>query len=167
MIVIRGVTSDDWAILREIRLRALLDSPDAFGSTYAETTAFGEDVWRKRAGGGSMFFACVDGQPDEPVGVAGGYVEESGEVRLVSMWVAPEGRGQAVGAALIEAVAEWAATVRHADILHLWVTENNKPARRLYERAGFRATGVSQPLPSNPALSEIAMSRPIVPPTPS
>jgi RimJ/RimL family protein N-acetyltransferase len=39
------------------------------------------------------------------------------------------------------------------------VTDNNKPARRLYERCGFTPTGERQPLPSNPALGELAMTR--------
>jgi ribosomal protein S18 acetylase RimI-like enzyme len=45
--------------------------------------------------------------------------------------------------------------------VHLWVTETNKPARRLYERCGFKPTGERQPLPSNPALGELAMARPL------
>ncbi|HLK01443.1 MAG TPA: GNAT family N-acetyltransferase [Streptosporangiaceae bacterium] len=162
MIMVRNVTPDDWALLRDIRLRALRDSPDAFGTTYVEAVGYDDQVWRTRASGGSMFFACLDGRPDQPVGLAGGYLEQPGEVHLISMWVAPEARGQAAGEALVEAVASWAFATHHADCLHLWVTEANKPAVRLYERIGFRATGARQPLPSNPALSEIAMSRPIV-----
>lgn len=166
MIMVRNVTPDDWAILRDIRLRALRESPDAFGTTYAEALGHEDRVWQARASGGSMFFACLAGRPDEPVGLAGGYLERPGEVHLVSMWVAPEARGRSAGAALVEAVASWAVTVHHADALHLWVTETNKPAVRLYERLGFRPTGARQPLPSNPALSEIAMSRPLTPATP-
>lgn len=162
MIVVRNVTPDDWVLLRDIRLRALRDSPDAFGSTIAEAVGYDDQVWQARASGGSMFFACADGRPDHPVGLAGGYLE-NGEAHLVSMWVAPEARGQAAGEALVEAVASWAFATHRADALYLWVTETNKPAVRLYERIGFRPTGARQPLPSNPALDEIAMSRPITP----
>jgi ribosomal protein S18 acetylase RimI-like enzyme len=177
MIMVRNVTTKDWRTLRDIRLRALRDSPDAFGSTYAATVEFGDEVWQTRAGGGNLFFACPADSPHHPVGLAGGYLEQPAEqaavpraevrpeqtveVELISMWVAPEARGQGAGEALVEAVAAWAVSAYDADTLHLWVTESNKPACRLYERIGFRPTGARQPLPSNPALDEIAMSRPI------
>jgi ribosomal protein S18 acetylase RimI-like enzyme len=43
--------------------------------------------------------------------------------------------------------------------VHLWVTETNPHARALYERLGFTPTGERQPLPSDPSIGEIAMSR--------
>ncbi len=52
---------------------------------------------------------------------------------------------------------DWQA-VRNA---YLWVTESNAPARHLYERCGFTWTGKRQPLPADPTLSEITMSRPL------
>ena len=45
--------------------------------------------------------------------------------------------------------------------MHLWVTETNKRARLLYERYGFSLTAERQPLPSNPALGEVGMTRPL------
>jgi ribosomal protein S18 acetylase RimI-like enzyme len=74
------------------------------------------------------------------------------------MWVRPPARGHGVGEALIAAVLDWA-QARHARSVHLWVTETNKPALGLYERCGFKPTGERQPLPSNPALGELAMAR--------
>ena len=38
--------ADDWARLRDIRLRALTDSPHAYGGTYEIESAFDEDRWR-------------------------------------------------------------------------------------------------------------------------
>ena len=87
----------------------------------------------------------------------GVYVED-GAADLVSMWVRPSARGLGVGEALVEAAASWA-RARDFGSLSLWVTESNAPARRLYERCGFTPTGESQPLPSDPALPEIRMSR--------
>jgi ribosomal protein S18 acetylase RimI-like enzyme len=45
--------------------------------------------------------------------------------------------------------------------MYLWVAEANEPARRLYERYGFTPTGECQPLPSDPAVPEIRMRRPL------
>ena len=49
MALVRATTMTDWPALREIRLQALLDAPDAFASTYAREAAFGEDEWHRRA----------------------------------------------------------------------------------------------------------------------
>ena len=76
------------------------------------------------------------------------------------MFVRPQARGRGVGEAIIEAVAGWAIQ-NGATTVHLWVTETNKHARRLYERCGFTVTAERQPLPSNPALGEIGMQRPV------
>ena len=50
---------------------------------------------------------------------------------------------------------------RDAASVHLWVTETNKRARLLYKRCGFSLTAERQPLPSNPALGEVGMNRPL------
>jgi ribosomal protein S18 acetylase RimI-like enzyme len=76
------------------------------------------------------------------------------------MWVNPAARGRGVGAALIDAVAGWAGS-RDCTSVHLWVTETNPHATRLYERFGFTPTGERQPLPSDPALDEIGMHLPL------
>jgi hypothetical protein len=43
----------------------------------------------------------------------------------------------------------------------LWVTESNSPARLLYQRRGFSLTGERQPLPANPDIGEVGMTRPL------
>lgn len=73
--------------------------------------------------------------------------------RVYGMWVAPESRLKGLGQQLIESIANWSISAG-ARKLQLWVVADNLGARRLYDRAGFRTTGVSQPLPSNPALTE-------------
>jgi GNAT superfamily N-acetyltransferase len=161
MVLVRPTTIADWQTLREIRLQGLKDAPDAFGSTYAGESAFDDSVWHQRAARDGSFIAFVpEVATSGAVGLAGGYQEVPGVIELVSMFVRPQARGHGVGEALIDAVAGWARE-KNATSVHLWVTETNKPALRLYERCGFTPTGERQPLPSNPALSEIAMARPL------
>jgi ribosomal protein S18 acetylase RimI-like enzyme len=158
MVLVREITADDWELMRDVRLSALAEAPDAFGSTYAREVAFGEPQWRGRISERSVtFFAHVDPDVPAPAGLAGVYVED-GTADLVSMWVRPSARGHRVGESLVEAAARWAAA-RDFAVLFLWVTESNTAARRLYERCEFTPTGEHMPLPSNPALTEIRMSR--------
>ena len=161
MALVRETATDDWPVLREIRLAALRDAPDAFASTHAREEVFDDAAWRARITRGGSFLAYVpEISASEPVGLVGGYETEPGTVGLISMWVRPQARGHGVGEALIAAVLDWA-QARHARSVHLWVTEANKPDRRLYERCGFNPTGERQPLPYNPALDELALARPL------
>jgi len=162
MVLVRAVNVEEWRVLRDIRLAALRDAPTAFGSSYAEEVTRSEERWRDWAAGGSLFFAYLpEVSTAEPTGLAGGYVKGPGRAQLVSMWVHPKARGRGVGEALIARVTEWASGQAGITSLNLWVTESNKPARRLYERCGFALTGERQPLPSDPALDEVVMSRPL------
>ena len=159
MALVRETAMDDWPALREIRLAALQDAPDAFASTHAREEVFDDAAWRARITRGGSFLAYVpEISASEPVGLVGGYETEPGTVGLISMWVRPQARGHGVGEALIAAVLDWA-QARLARSVHLWVTETNKPARRLYERCGFKPTGERQLLPSNPAIGEVGMTR--------
>ncbi len=159
MVLVREITADDWELMRDVRLSALAEAPSAFGSTYAREVAFGEPQWRGRINERSVIY-FAQGAPDEaPAGLAGVYVED-GTPDLVSMWVRPGCRGQGVGGALVEAAASWARGHGFCT-LFLWVTESNPAAMRFYERCGFAVTGERQPLPWDPAVAEIRMSRPL------
>jgi len=160
MVEVREVGPDDWLIMRDVRLAALRDAPYAFASTYAREAQLTEDEWRRRASGRNSFLAYLPELGAVPAGIAAGIEDGPGAFELVSMWVRPQARGRTAGSALITAVVDWA-RARGACALHLWVTENNKPARRLYERCGFTPTGERQPLPSDPRLAEIGMTRPL------
>ena len=158
MVLVRTTEMADWQALRDIRLQALRDAPYAFSSTYARESAFGEDEWQRRATRDGSFIAFI---PEaHPAGLGGGYLAAPEVVELVGMFVRPQARGRGVGEALIDAVIAWARE-KDATSVHLWVTETNKHARRLYERRGFTVTAERQPLPSNPALGELGMIRPL------
>jgi GNAT superfamily N-acetyltransferase len=158
MVLVREAVADDWQALRDIRLEALRDAPEAFGSTYERQVTFGEADWQRRIAQGGTFLAYLpEVSASEPDGLAGGYQERPSLVELVSMYVRPPARGRGVGEALVASVIEWA-RARDAASVHLWVTEANRPARLLYERCGFTLTGERQPLPSNPGLGEIGMT---------
>ncbi|PFG39898.1 acetyltransferase (GNAT) family protein [Georgenia soli] len=151
-ITVERVSEQDWRTLRDVRLRALAEAPQAFGSTLERELAFDESTWRERAAAGRTFLALRAGQV---VGLAGYYVEpgHEDERQLVSMWVDPYARGSGAAALLVSAVRE-AAAAEGARTLTLFVADGNDRARHLYERLGFRSTGERQALPSDPLRGE-------------
>jgi hypothetical protein len=44
---VRAFSADEWRIYRDLRLRALADSPDAFGSILAEETSRLDAQWAR------------------------------------------------------------------------------------------------------------------------
>jgi len=154
---IRRTTENDWEALRDVRLRALAEAPQAFGSSLERERERTEAEWRQwagrgRTGRGVTFVGVLDGWF---VGLAGGFPEEEhpDAVHLVSMWVDPSVRRTGAGRALVAAVVDWARE-RGARRVHLWATDGNEPAIALYRSFGFESTGNHQPLPSNPDLPE-------------
>jgi hypothetical protein len=69
---IRRVRADEWRQLRALRLRALAETPLAFGSTLAREEAFSETVWQERAAGGSDRATFAAEQDGRWVGLATG-----------------------------------------------------------------------------------------------
>jgi GNAT superfamily N-acetyltransferase len=160
---LRRIRPGEGARLRELRLRALADAPDAFATTLAEAQTYSDEEWERRAaiaaeGSQRTTFIAIEGE--RWLGMAGGIrdPEQPDIADLVSMWVAPEARGLGAARALIEAVVDWA---RAAGVtrLQLWVTDGNAPAIALYRRAGFQDAGVSGPLDAHPGLTESMMAR--------
>ena len=158
MAQIREVGADGWQAMRDVRLAALRDAPDAFASTYEREAAFAEADWQRRIASRGNFLAYAPELGTAPAGIVGGFEAEPGTIELVSLWVSPPARGHGIGQALVETVIGWA-RARGISRVHLWVAENNDHARLLYERCGFSPTAERQPLPSNVELIEIGMVR--------
>ena len=154
MIGVRVVTEEEWAEWRALRRAALAEAPEAFGSTLAEWSGAGdtEARWRDRLRHVPLnAVAEIDGRP---VGMVGATRLTGDTAELISMWVAPAGRGRGVGDALIGAVAEWAAA-QGCSRLVLNVRAANQRAVALYARNGFTDAGPDPECPDGPAAERI------------
>ena len=159
---VRELERREWALYRELRLRALAESPDSFGRRLVDELARPDAEWIRLTesvttpGGQVMLVAEEAGRP---VGLAFGIFDKdrakTGHVG--GMWVEPEARGRGAGQALLDSAIAWA-RARELDRLELWVTAGNGAAIRLYERSGFADTGRRDALPSNPALQIVQMA---------
>ncbi|MGH2388103.1 MAG: GNAT family N-acetyltransferase [Chloroflexota bacterium] len=146
--VIRRLDEDDGAAFRTLRLRALRESPEAFGSSYEEMAAQPPET----------LVSWLRTDPDAPhnfflgafdPGMIGmvGFARESrlktrhkGSIR--SMYVALEARGSGVGRALLERAIAEACRQPGLEQIALLVVSTNPAARRLYAACGFTVYGV-------------------------
>lgn len=147
---IRRLAEHEWRTLREVRLRALADAPDAFGSLLAWEAERADEEWSERLAAGAhspLDIPLIADRNGEAVGLAWGRIEPSAlaEANLYQMWVAPDCRGLGVGRQLLDEVVAWAMGTP-AQHLALAVTSGDSPARRLYERAGFVPEGEPEAL---------------------
>jgi GNAT superfamily N-acetyltransferase len=158
MIDLHDVGPDDWKAWRELRLAALGEAPYAFGSQLADWIDAPEERWRQRLGepGAYQVIASIDGTP---VGMAGGFPDND-TAELVSMWVAPAGRGKGVGNALMQAVEDWARGTG-AGTLELSVVPGNDPAHDLYLRHGYVDTDELGDLMADGVRRELVMRKPL------
>ena len=153
----RRLGAHEWPLYRALRLRALEESPDAFGSTLAEEERRSDQDWAWRLNLGatsSRDLPLVAQLAGEPAGLAWVKADahEPSRVNLFQVWVAPECRGHGVAGALLDATLGWARD-RGARAMQLGVVCGNEAARRLYERAGFRDLG--EPEPQRPGSSRM------------
>jgi len=162
---IRKFEHQEWPIFRDLRLRALVDAPDAFGSTLGEEEGRPGSEWARRLVEGSdvrwnlPLLAEVD---SEPAGLAWGRIVPSDPERadLYQMWVAPGFRCYGVGRLLLEEVIKWARGAG-AQYLALGATCGETAANRLYSRAGFEAVGEPEPLRPNSSVLAQPMRLPL------
>lgn len=156
--LIRAFESHEWRLYRDLRLQALFDAPDAFGSTLAREEKLTGAQWAERLREGRDHrwnLPVLADVRSEPSGLAWGRIERSSPERadLYQMWVHPGGRCLGVGTLLLDAVVGWAKQAG-AQYLALGVTCGDTPAARLYSRAGFRPVGEPGPLrPGSPVLA--------------
>jgi ribosomal protein S18 acetylase RimI-like enzyme len=164
MITIEPITPQNAFIFKAVRLRALQDTPSAFGSTYARESQLTEADWVARAtnwnGEKSIMYLAMD--EGEAVGIAGSYLDHDDPTRahLISMETTRTHRNQGIGRMLVNEVIEWA-HLRNAHTLQLMVTSSNESAIAFYQRLGFTFTGRTEPYTNDPALTEHEMSRPL------
>ncbi len=169
MITLEPVTRQSALIFKAVRLRALQDTPSAFGSTYAKESQLTDADWFKRAadwnGERKILYLATDGDAgDAPCGIGGTLLDPDDPTRaqLISMWTAPTHRQRGVGRLIVNEVLAWS-RLRGAYTLQLMVTSINQTAITFYKRLGFTLTGRTEPYPNDPAVIEYEMSRPVMP----
>jgi GNAT superfamily N-acetyltransferase len=161
MVSVRPFAADEWSAYKALRLSALAESPDAFGSTFAAESGRPEGEWASRLEAGvasGWDLPLVAEQDGRPIGLAWCRIEAASPAvaSLYQVWVAPESRRLGAGQMLVEAAIAWAVS-KQAHSLELHVTCGDSPARRLYARHGFEPVGQPEPIRPGSGLLEQKM----------
>ncbi len=146
---LRLLVPDDALAYRALRLRALTEHPEAFTSS-AEEEAEKPLAWSAQrlavdaARPHDCFFGAFQGgQLVGMVGLQGRYrPKERHNATVVGLFVAPEGAGQGLGWALMQALLARARALPGLAQLDLTVTAGQPRAQGLYARCGFAVWGV-------------------------
>lgn len=148
---VRILTEKDAEAFWNIRLRALRDDPESFGSSYEEVLERGiagisQGLRKSDISSDDATFGAFEG--NQLVGIAGFRREPMVKMRhkalIWGMYVPRELRGHETGRALLEAAIEYAKTLPGLEQINLAVVLTSKEARHLFISLGFETYGLER-----------------------
>jgi GNAT superfamily N-acetyltransferase len=162
-VAVRAVGAGEGAHLRELRLSALSDAPEAFASSLEVEAARPESFWNELASASSaaregVVIVAVSGQKWIAMAGSRWFDQSAGIVQLWGMWVEPAARGRGLGRMLVSTVATWAAR-RGAVALRLGVIDPAVEVASFYEHLGFKRTGETKLLPPGGAVRAFFLAK--------
>ena len=134
---------------KHFRLKALIDSPYAFGGTYENERLFDEDSWRLEFAKQAFVIASVDGIDAGMMYVENLVGDFGATCWIGGCWSDPDFRGVGLIRAMFEFLDKQAAS-RDWLIQGLGVWTDNDLAISAYEKLGFVEMGVPQPSTRQP-----------------
>jgi RimJ/RimL family protein N-acetyltransferase len=161
----RLLGNDEWRLLRDLRLRALAEAPQAFLSTLDRESAWTQNDWMWELRRGDWMAVFAD---DGTIALLGATSESdiaTTERYLSYLWVAPAYRRRGIARELVLCMLDRLRSLE-VDRVWLWVLDGNESARRLYEALGFVSTHERQPLSDDPSRCEERMSLALSPDAP-
>ena len=143
VVLCHELSPDEWSRLREIRLASLLESPEAFGSSYEREIAFTEKEWRELFNLNSYLVASIDGKDIAMMFLERLRGDFGATCWVGGCWSNPQYRG--IGA--LRSMFDYVDSVKDQkgwQIQGLGVFIVNKSAIAAYEKLGFKAMGEVQ-----------------------
>lgn len=138
---LRTITTADAAAYQALRLQALQEHPEAFGSDYADEATRSLAAVAERLQDLPERFVLGAWQDEELIGMVAFGQSLGKKVRhrgsIAGMYVAAEERGRGIGRALLDGLVARARPLPHLEEITLAVTVGNAAARGLYVAAGF------------------------------
>jgi len=148
---VRILTDADAEAFWNIRLRALREDPESFGSSYEEMLERGiagatQGLRAKDVASDDATFGAFDGK--QLVGIAAFRREPAIKMRhkatIWGMYVPRELRKEGIGKALLQAAIEYAKTLPGLEQINLAVVLTSREARHLFISLGFETYGLER-----------------------
>ena len=145
---IKTLTKNDAEDYRQIRIEALYNNPDSFGTMYQEEAAETIEYFRNKIPIDSNNFILGCYNDNKIIGIVVFHQESRIKTKhkayIRSMYVKEEYRRQGIGELLLNELIEKAKAIDGIEILLLDIVTNNIPAKRLYLSFGFKTYGVEK-----------------------
>ncbi|OZI71744.1 GNAT family N-acetyltransferase [Bordetella genomosp. 12] len=142
---IRPLGPQDASDFKALRLAALRETPEAFGSSYEEEQLVTVEEWARKLESCSSRAVLGAWEQGLLVGCAGlmrlGTLKQMHKAVIWGIYVAPAQRRQGLGRRLLAAIVAQAGRWDGVRQVLLTVAEGNPAASRLYETLGFTAYG--------------------------
>ena len=142
-IAVRVLDESEWSLYRDVRLRALAESPGSFTATLADEADRDEQFWRDRMTRSHRLLAERDSIPQGIVSL-GSYEQEAAAGEVFGLYVVPEARSTGVSWRLVEAAAALATEQAYLQLFY-WVGTDNGRAVGFAQNFGFRITDYRRP----------------------
>lgn len=143
--LIRGVGLNDLDAFWQLRLQALRDHPDAFGSDYEISRQQGP-AYAERGyftSGINRLFAAFTA--DGTLVAQAGTYEESGKrshiANIISVYTHPQHRGRGLASQLVQACIDHLEAFPEVTSIRISVNSTNAAALHTYEKLGFETWG--------------------------
>ena len=142
-ISVRVLDESDWSLYRDIRLRALTESPRSFTATLADEADRDEQFWRDRM---TRSYRLLAERGELPQGIVslGADEQDPSAAEVFGLYVVPEARSTGVSWRLVEVTAELAIQAGYTQ-LYYWVGTDNGRAIGFAKNFGFRSSGYRRP----------------------
>lgn len=141
--LIRKLTKDDVEAYQQLRLQALQQNPEVFGSTYEREVKFSTEHILKHLEPieNEQFIIGAFDATQKLLGIVSFKREQSPKMRhkgtVYGMYVTPEIRNQSIGLQLLMHFIRECEIIDGLEQLNLSVVSTNKSAIALYEKVGF------------------------------
>jgi ribosomal protein S18 acetylase RimI-like enzyme len=146
--IIRKLTKHDAEDYRNIRLEALYNNPDSFGTMYSEEVIKTIDDFKNKIPVDNNNFILGYFIDKELIGIVAFHQESRIKVRhkayIRSMYVKQQYRRKGIGKFLMKELIERVKAIDEIEILLVDVIKNNISAQYLYLSLGFQIYGIEK-----------------------